>query len=131
MLASLPEIREFAHSKAARGIGRDALDVLFTEARTANGFLPEQVAADILERVAAKMAHYNAALQTGYFILAARALGLDAGPMGGFDKAKVDAEFFPDGSLKSDLLINLGYGDDAKLHPRNPRLALDEIARFV
>jgi len=52
MLASLPEIREFAHSKAARGIGRDALDVLFTEARTANGFLPEQVAADILERVA-------------------------------------------------------------------------------
>ena len=76
------------------------------------------------------MAQYNAALQAGYFILAARALGLDAGPMGGFDKAAVDREFFPDGSVKSDLLVNLGYGDDSKLYPRNPRLDTHEIARF-
>jgi len=79
----------------------------------------------------AAMARYNAALQAGYFILGARALGVDAGPMGGFDKAVVDAEFFPEGTLKSDLLVNLGYGDDEKLHPRNPRLSLDEIARFA
>jgi len=80
---------------------------------------------------AASFSQYNAALQTGYFILAARAFGLDAGPMGGFDKEAVDREFFPDGRIKSDLLVNLGYGDDSKLYPRAPRLEFDDVARYL
>jgi 3-hydroxypropanoate dehydrogenase len=71
----------------------------------------------------------NASLQAAYFILAARALGLDCGPMGGFDSAKVDAAFFPDGRWRSILLVNLGYGDEAGVYPRNPRLTFDEAAR--
>jgi 3-hydroxypropanoate dehydrogenase len=77
------------------------------------------------------MSLQNATLQAGYFILAARAFGLDAGPMGGFDSAKLDAEFFPDGTHKSILLVALGYGDDTKLFPRNPRLENDEIVSYV
>ena len=73
----------------------------------------------------------NATLQGGYFILAARALGLDAGPMSGFDNAKVDAEFFPDGRYRSNFLCNLGYGDPSKLHPRLPRLEFDEACQIV
>jgi nitroreductase len=76
-------------------------------------------------------ARFNATLQCGYFILAARALGLDAGPMGGFDRAAVDSAFFPDGTWKTDLVVNLGYGDDAALRERSPRLTVDEIARFA
>lgn len=68
----------------------------------------------------------NANLQAGYFILAARALGLDAGPMSGFDNAAVDTAFFADTGWKSNFLINLGYGDSAGLYPRNPRLPFDE-----
>ncbi|HZO94328.1 MAG TPA: malonic semialdehyde reductase [Candidatus Baltobacteraceae bacterium] len=85
------------------------------------------------DKVAAarEFALMNATLQGGYFIVAARALGLDAGPMGGFDKAMVDAEFFPDGGAATIMLVNLGYGDDAKLFPRNPRLDVDQVARFV
>ena len=64
----------------------------------------------------------NAILQGGYLILAARSLGLDCGPMSGFDRAGVDREFFPDGVWKSNFLINLGYGDTSELWPRNPRL---------
>lgn len=73
----------------------------------------------------------NATLQGAYFLLAARALGLDTGAMGGFDKKKTDAEFFPDGIFTSIFLVNLGYGDDSKLFPRNPRLSVDEVARFI
>jgi len=68
----------------------------------------------------------NSSLQGAYFILAARALGLDCGPMSGFDAAKVNAEFFPDGKWKVNFLCNLGYGDHSKLYPRNPRLDFDE-----
>jgi 3-hydroxypropanoate dehydrogenase len=68
----------------------------------------------------------NATLQGAYVIMAARALGLDCGPMSGFDNAKVDAEFFPEGRYQSNFLLNLGYGDPAGLHPRNPRLEFDE-----
>jgi 3-hydroxypropanoate dehydrogenase len=68
----------------------------------------------------------NSSLEGGYFILAARALSLDCGPMSGFDAAKVNTEFFPDGKWKSNFLCNLGYGDHAKLSPRNPRLPFDE-----
>jgi 3-hydroxypropanoate dehydrogenase len=68
----------------------------------------------------------NSSLQAAYFILAARALGLDCGPMSGFDVAKLNAAFFPDGKWKVNLLCNLGYGDPSKLHPRNPRLNFEE-----
>jgi len=70
----------------------------------------------------------NSSLQAAYFILAARALGLDCGPMSGFDADKLDAAFFPDGKWKVNLLCNLGYGDPSKLHPRNPRLNFEEAA---
>jgi 3-hydroxypropanoate dehydrogenase len=73
----------------------------------------------------------NALLQMGYFVLAARAIGLDCGPMGGFDRAKIDAEFFPDGRLISLYLINIGYLDDSKGFPRLPRLEPAEIATFL
>lgn len=81
------------------------------------------------ERIA-HAALQNSSLQGAYLMLAARALGLDCGPMAGFDNAKVDAEFFPDGKWKSNFLVNLGYGDPAKLHPRNPRLDFEEACRF-
>lgn len=72
----------------------------------------------------------NGSLQGAYFILAARALGLDCGPMSGFDNAKVDAAFFPGGRIRSNFLCNVGYGDAAKLRPRNPRLSFDEACRI-
>jgi len=70
----------------------------------------------------------NSSLQAAYFILAARALGLDCGPMSGFDAGKLNAEFFPDGKWKVNLLCNLGYGDHSKLYPRNPRLNFEEAS---
>ncbi|WP_407469112.1 malonic semialdehyde reductase [Xanthomonas campestris pv. raphani] len=70
----------------------------------------------------------NSSLQGAYLILAARALGLDAGPMSGFDNAKVDAAFFAGTPIKSNFLVNLGYGDPAGLFPRLPRLSFDEAA---
>jgi 3-hydroxypropanoate dehydrogenase len=73
----------------------------------------------------------NSSLQGAYMIIAARAVGLDCGPMSGFDNAKLDAEFFPDGKVKSNFLCNLGYGDAAKLFPRNPRLAFDEACKIL
>jgi len=73
----------------------------------------------------------NSSLQGAYFIIAARALGLDCGPMSGFDAAKVNAEFFPDGKWKANFLINLGYGDASQLHPRQPRLEFDEACRVL
>jgi len=73
----------------------------------------------------------NSSLQGAYLILAARALGLDCGPMSGFDNEKVDAEFFPDGRVKSNFLVNLGYGDSSKLFPRGPRLAFEEACQIV
>ena len=73
----------------------------------------------------------NSTLQGAYFIMAARALGLDCGPMSGFDQQKVNAEFFPDGKWKANFLINLGHGDPSKLFPRNPRLGFDEACRVL
>ena len=70
----------------------------------------------------------NSSLQAAYFILAARALGLDCGPMSGFDADKLNAEFFPEGKWKVNLLCNLGYGDPSKLFPRNPRLNFEEAS---
>jgi 3-hydroxypropanoate dehydrogenase len=70
-------------------------------------------------------------LQGAYFILAARMLGLDCGPMGGFDAGKVNAEFFPDGRWRANFLINLGYGAENGSRPRGPRLDFDEVAQIL
>jgi 3-hydroxypropanoate dehydrogenase len=77
-----------------------------------------------------RMGESSAMLQAGYFILAARGLGLDAGPLGGFDAAKVNEAFFPDGRFRTMLLVNLGHGDPSRLHPRNPRLAFEDACRI-
>ena len=68
----------------------------------------------------------NGSLQGAYLIIAARALGLDCGAMSGFDTAKVDPAFFPDGKYKSNFLCNIGYGDSAKLFTRSPRFTFEE-----
>jgi len=73
----------------------------------------------------------NGSLQGAYLILAARALGLDAGPMSGFDNAKVDEAFFAGTAIKSNFIINLGTGDPSTIFPRSPRLPFDEAARIV
>lgn len=73
----------------------------------------------------------NSSLQGAYFILAARALGLDCGPMSGFDAAAVDAEFFAGTTIRSNFLCNLGYGDPAGLFPRSPRPAFDEVCQIL
>ena len=73
----------------------------------------------------------NGTLQGGYLILAARALGLDCGPMSGFDQEKVNREFFPGGKWKANFLCNLGYGDGSKVPPRSPRLEFDEACQLL
>lgn len=73
----------------------------------------------------------NGTLQGAYFMMAARALGLDVGAMSGFDNVGVDGAFFPDGQVKSNFLCNVGYGDPAGVFERSPRLAFDEIAQIV
>ncbi len=70
----------------------------------------------------------NSSLQGAYFIIAARSLGLDCGPMSGFDAGKVNAEFFPHGKWKANFLCNLGHGDWSKLGPRDPRLEFEEAS---
>jgi 3-hydroxypropanoate dehydrogenase len=73
----------------------------------------------------------NGTLQGAYFIIAARALGLDCGPMSGFDNAGVDREFFPEGKIKSNFICSVGYGDPSGVFPRNPRLSFDEACRIL
>jgi 3-hydroxypropanoate dehydrogenase len=73
----------------------------------------------------------NSSLQGGYLIMAARALGLDTGPMSGFDNERVDAEFFVGTRIKSNFICSLGYGSDVNLLPRNPRLSFDEAGKFA
>ena len=73
----------------------------------------------------------NGTLQGAYFMIAARAIGLDVGGMSGFDNAKVDAEFFPDGRVKSNFLCNVGHGDPAKVLPKLPRLDFDDACRLL
>lgn len=81
---------------------------------------------DVIERTAFQ----GSSLQGAYLIMAARTLGLDCGPMGGFDREGVDRAFFPDGKTKSNFLINLGYGLPEKLHPRQPRFTFDGFCRI-
>ena len=82
----------------------------------------EAVRADLLAR--------NVPLQGAYMIIAARSLGLDAGPMSGFDADRLDAEFFPDGRWRANFICNLGYGLKGSVSPRNPRLDFDEACRI-
>ncbi|MDD5296153.1 MAG: malonic semialdehyde reductase [Rhodocyclaceae bacterium] len=102
----------------------DRLPTLFPAYDARPEFLADQALADGTR-------FRNGCLQGGYLIVAARMLGLDCGPMSGFDPAKVDAEFFPDGAWKSNFLVNLGYGDPASTFPRGPRLELEVATQFL
>jgi 3-hydroxypropanoate dehydrogenase len=86
---------------------------------------------DLPDNVLEYIALRNGSLQGAYFMLAARALGLDCGPMSGFDNARVDAEFFAGTTIKSNFLCNLGHGDPAKLYPRSPRLGFEEACKVL
>ena len=101
------------------------LPKLFPHADAKSWFqgLPENV----LEYIALR----NSSLQGAYFMLAARALGLDCGPMSGFNNAKVDEAFFAGTTVKSNFLCNVGHGDPAKLYPRSPRLSFEEACKLV
>jgi hypothetical protein len=81
--------------------------------------------------LAAGTASRNGTLGGAYFMIAARAHGLDCGPMSGFDAAKVNQEFFPDGRFSVNFIVNLGYIDSSKLFPRNPRLSFDEACQIL
>ena len=86
---------------------------------------------DLSENVLEYSALRNGSLQGAYFLLAARALGLDCGPMSGFNNAQVDEAFFAGTAVKSNFLCNLGYGDPSKLYPRSPRLSFEEACKAV
>jgi 3-hydroxypropanoate dehydrogenase len=103
----------------------EKLPMLFPHADAKAWFkaLPENV----LEYVALR----NSSLQGAYFMLAARSLGLDCGPMSGFDNSKVDAAFFAGTTVKSNFLCNLGHGDGRKLYPRDARLGFEEACRIA
>ncbi len=102
----------------------DKLPQLFPHADARSWFVGNQAVID-------STAFRNSSLQGGYFIIAARAVGLDCGPMSGFDADKLNAAFFAGTSVKVNFVCSLGYGDPAKLFPRSPRLAFDEACRIV
>lgn len=86
---------------------------------------------DLPENILESTALRNSSLQGAYFILAARSLGLDCGPMSGFDNARVDEIFFAGTTIKSNFLCNVGYGDASKLFPRSPRLTFAEACKVL
>ena len=102
----------------------ETLDRLFPNAPGAKNWFGDPVAKEV-------GALRNSSLQGGYFILAARALGLDVGPMSGFDNAGVDKEFFAGTNIKSNFIASIGYGTEGGLFPRNPRLDFEEAAQIV
>lgn len=102
----------------------ETLDKLFPNAPGAKNWFGDPVAKEV-------GALRNSSLQGGYFILAARALGLDTGPMSGFDNAGVDAEFFAGTNIKSNFIVSIGYGTEENLFPRNPRLDFEEAAKII
>lgn len=102
----------------------EKLPQLFPHADAKSWFVGNQALIDAT-------AFRNASLQGAYLMLAARALGLDCGPMSGYDAAKLDAEFFAGTTIRSNFLINLGYGDPAGLFPRSPRLGFDEACQWA
>ena len=102
----------------------ETLDKLFPHAPGAKTWFGDPVAKEW-------GAFRNSSLQGGYFILAARALGLDVGPMSGFDNAGVDAEFFAGTNIKSNFIASIGYGTEDGLFPRSPRLDFEEAAKII
>jgi 3-hydroxypropanoate dehydrogenase len=102
----------------------ETLDKLFPHAPGAKNWFGDPVAKE-------QGAFRNSSLQGGYFILGARALGLDVGAMSGFDNAGVDAEFFAGTNIKSNFIASIGYGTDEGLFPRSPRLDFEEAAQIV
>lgn len=102
----------------------DHLPTVFPAVPGARDFFADETARE-------KSARFNATLQAGYFLLAVRAAGLAAGPMGGFDAAGVDQEFFPDGRHRSLMVVNIGVPAPDAYRPRNPRLPHDEVVRSV
>lgn len=102
----------------------DHLPTLFPHAPGARDWFAEEAGRR-------EAAFRNSSLQGGYFLIAARALGLDVGPMSGFDPAAVKAEFFPEGNVEPNFIVNLGYGSDENLFPRSPRLSFDEAAQIL
>jgi 3-hydroxypropanoate dehydrogenase len=102
----------------------DLLPRLFPHAAARDWFAENPALAEVT-------AFRNGTLQAGYLILAARAVGLDAGPMSGFDNEAVDRAFFAGTTIRSNILVNLGVGDAAMLHPRNPRLSFDEACKVL
>ena len=121
-----------AKSQSAPVVAILSADTDFHEhlARTAP-FLVDAKAKFADDEQRTQMALFNASLQAGYFILAVRALGLDAGPMGGFDRAGVDAEFLAGTAQKSFLVVNIGRAADDGTFPRQPRLDLDEAVTIL
>ncbi len=102
----------------------ERLPELFPHADAKSWFVGNQALID-------STAFRNSTLQAAYLMLAARSLGLDCGPMSGFDQAKVDAEFFAGTTIKSNFLINIGYGDVAGLFPRSPRLSFADACQVI
>lgn len=103
----------------------DELPELFPHAPDARSWFAGKPA--VIESTAFR----NSSLQGGYFIIAARALGLDCGPMSGFDATRLNAEFFPDGRWRVNFVCNVGYGDASALLPRSPRLSFDDACRVL
>ena len=102
----------------------EKLPKLFPHAPDAKNWFKDPAAAQV-------HAFRNGSLQGAYFIIAARAVGLDCGPMSGFDNAGVDREFFPGGTIKSNFICSIGYGDPSGLFERNPRLSFDEACQIL
>lgn len=102
----------------------DNLPLLFPHAPGARDWFADPAAAR-------ETAFRNGSLQGGYFLLAARALGLDVGPMSGFDAAGVKAEFFNGTAVEPNFVVNLGYGSDENLFPRSPRLTFEAAAQII
>jgi 3-hydroxypropanoate dehydrogenase len=103
----------------------DRLEYLFPHEKSARSWFTSS------EKLAQETAFRNGTLQGAYLIIAARSLGLDAGPMSGFDNGKVDAEFFAGSSVKSNFICSLGHGDPTKLFKRSPRFGFDEVCTIV
>jgi 3-hydroxypropanoate dehydrogenase len=103
----------------------DQLPFLFPHDKSARSWFTSS------EKLAHETAFRNATLQGAYFIIAARALGLDAGPMSGFDNAKVDAEFFAGTTVKSNFICSLGLGDPSKVFKRSPRFRFEDVCQVL
>ncbi|MDX2221465.1 MAG: malonic semialdehyde reductase [Rhodospirillaceae bacterium] len=94
-------------------------------------FPHDQTASGWFKGIEQETAFRNGSLQAAYLMIAARSLGLDCGPMSGFDQAKVNAAFWPDGRIKANFLCNLGIGDGAKVFPRSPRLPFEAACQII